>query len=120
MDPARFAEVLRIIILETNELRKRIDYIREDQKIDPSAQFATQYAETVKLLKGVDPIILKYEKLSSAYLENKFSDFNDIAKQIYQETTNRASSKADTLLFEKTFNGYEPFYRSSIAMFSFL
>ena len=116
MDPARFAEVLReLLSLETNDLRKRIDYIREDQKLDPSAQFATQYAETVKLLKGVDPIILKYEKLSSAYLENKFSDFNDIAKQIYQETTNRASSKADTLLFEKTFNGYEPFYRSSIA-----
>ena len=52
MDPARFAEVLReLLSLETNELRKRIDYIREDQKLDPSAQFATQYAETVKLLK---------------------------------------------------------------------
>ena len=73
MDPARFAEALReLLSLETNELRKRIDYIREDQTLDPSAQFATQYADC-KLLKGADLTILKYEKLSSAYLENNFS-----------------------------------------------
>ena len=116
MDPAKFAEILReLLSLSKKDLRERIQFIRENQKLDPSAQFATQYAETIKLLEGVDPLILKYENLSSAFLEKRYSDFNNLAKSIYEDSTHRAAPKTSTLLFEKTFNQFEPFYRSSIA-----
>ena len=115
MDPSRFALVLReLLALDRNTLKDRIAYIRENQKLDPSALFATQYAEAIKVKKGVDPIILKYEKLASAYRNERYQDFNKIVSEIYNSARARAGEKADTLSFEKTFNGYEPFYRSAI------
>ena len=116
MDPARFALTLReLLSLEKTDLKEKISYIRENQKLDPSALFATQYAEAIKLREGVDPVILQYEELAFAYRDQNFSEFNRIVKEIYDLCTMRAGSTASTLSFEKTFNGYEPFYRSAIA-----
>ena len=116
MDPARFALTLReLLSLEKTELKERISYIRENQKLDPSALFATQYAEAIKVKEGVDPVILKYEDLTFAYRDQNFSEFNRLVNELYDLTTKRAGSTASTLSFEKTFNGFEPFYRSAIA-----
>ena len=116
MDPARFALTLReLLSLEKTELKERIAYIRENQKLDPSALFATQYAEAIKVKEGVDPVIIQYEELAFAYRDQNFSKFNHLVNEIYELTTTRAGSTASTLSFEKTFNGFEPFYRSAIA-----
>jgi ABC-type transport system involved in cytochrome c biogenesis permease subunit len=116
MDPAQFAANLReLLSMDEEPLKERIRFIRDNQKMNPSAVFATQYAEVIKLLKGIDPIIFEYENLASAYLENKYAEFNTLAKSLYQSASERSAPKSSTLLFEKTFNGYEPFYRSSIA-----
>ena len=116
MDPARFALTLReLLSLEKTELKERISYIRENQKLDPSALFATQYAEAIKVREGVDPVILQYEDLAFAYRDQNFSEFNRLVTELYDITTQRAGSTASTLSFEKTFNGFEPFYRSAIA-----
>jgi ABC-type transport system involved in cytochrome c biogenesis permease subunit len=116
MDPAKFALTLReLLSMEKPELKKRISYIRENQKLDPSALFATQYAEAIKVREGVDPVILQYEDLAFAYRNQNFSDFNRLVNELYDRTTKRAGSTASTLSFEKTFNGFEPFYRSAIA-----
>ena len=116
MDPARFALTLReLLSLEKTVLKERISYIRENQKLDPSALFATQYAEAIKVREGVDPVILQYEDLAFAYRDQNFSEFNRLVNELYDLTTKRAGSTASTLSFEKTFNGFEPFYRSAIA-----
>ena len=116
MDPARFALTLReLLSLEKTELKERISYIRENQKLDPSALFATQYAEAIKVREGVDPVILQYEDLALAYSDQNASEFNRLVNELYDLTTKRAGSTASTLSFEKTFNGFEPFYRSAIA-----
>ena len=116
MDPARFALTLReLLSLEKTELKERISYIRENQKLDPSALFATQYAEAIKVREGVDPVILQYEDLAFAYSDQNVSEFNRLVNELYDLTTKRAGSTASTLSFEKTFNGFEPFYRSAIA-----
>ena len=39
--------------------------------MDPTALFAAQYAEAVKLRKGIDPIIEHYETLKSAYFDQE-------------------------------------------------
>ncbi|MBT3665966.1 MAG: cytochrome c biogenesis protein CcsA [Opitutae bacterium] len=116
MDPAQFALTLKeLLALEKTDLKERIAYIRENQKQNPSALFATQYAEAIKVREGVDPVILQYEDLAFAYRDQNFSEFNRVVKEIYDLTTTRAGSSASTLSFEKSFNGFEPFYRSAIA-----
>ena len=116
IDPAKFALTIRELLdLDVKALKKRITYIRENQKLDPSALFATQYAEAIKVRMGVDPVILKYENLASAYRNQNFRDFNQIVSELYKITTRRAGPTASALSFEKTFNGFEPFYRSAIA-----
>ena len=116
MDPARFATILReLLTLDTTTLKKRIEYIRENQKLDGAALFASQYAEAIKVRKGVDPTIILYEKIGQAYREGNAKTFNSLVQEIRTSSTERAGEKADTLHFEKVFNGYEPFYRSAIA-----
>ncbi|MGY8714339.1 MAG: cytochrome c biogenesis protein CcsA, partial [Verrucomicrobiia bacterium] len=116
MDPARFATILReLLTLDSTTLEKRIEYIRENQKLDGAALFASQYAEAIKVRKGVDPTIILYEKIGQAYREGNAKTFNSLVQEIRTSSTERAGEKADTLHFEKVFNGYEPFYRSAIA-----
>jgi ABC-type transport system involved in cytochrome c biogenesis permease subunit len=116
MDPARFATILReLLTLDSTTLKKRIEYIRENQKLDGAALFASQYAEAIKVRKGVDPTIILYEKIGQAYREGNAKTFNSLVQEIRTSSTERAGEKADTLHFEKVFNGYEPFYRSAIA-----
>ncbi len=116
MNPSRFALVLReLLTLNSTDLQTRIKYIRENQKLDAAALFASQYAEAIKLKKGVDPVIIKYEEIASAFRQEKFNEFNELVGQMRDITVQRAGSKADTLHFEKVFNGFEPFYRSASA-----
>ena len=82
--------------------------------MDPTALFAAQYAEAVKLRKGIDPIIEHYETLKSAYFNQEVLTFNQTVDQIRKLIEQRASADTSTIAFEKTYNGYEPFYRSSI------
>lgn len=116
MDPSRFASVLReLLALDVTTLQTRIEYIRDNQKLDAAALFATQYAEAIKLKKGVDPVIIMYEDMATAFREGNFKEFNGLVSQVRDLTVQRAGSKADTLHFEKVFNGFEPFYRSASA-----
>jgi ABC-type transport system involved in cytochrome c biogenesis permease subunit len=116
MDPSRFASVLReLLALGPPDLKSRIEYIRDNQKMDAAALFATQYADAIKLKRGVDPVITIYEDIATAFREENFKEFNDLVSQVRDLTVRRAGSKADTLHFEKVFNGFEPFYRSATA-----
>ena len=82
--------------------------------MDPTALFAAQYAEAVKLRKGIDPIIEHYETLEVAYRDNDATTFNQTVDQIRSLVQQRTPTDTSTIAFEKTYNGYEPFYRSSI------
>ena len=82
--------------------------------MDPTALFAAQYAEAIKLRKGIDPIIGNYEQLESAYQTGDAQTFNESVEKIRAEISKRAEADISTIAFEKTYNGYEPFYRSSI------
>ena len=116
MDPSRFASVLReLLALDPPDLKSRIEFIRDNQKMDAAALFATQYADAIKLKRGVDPVITIYEDIATAFREENFKEFNDLVSQVRDLTVRRAGSKADTLHFEKVFNGFEPFYRSATA-----
>ena len=116
MDPGQFALILReLLSLDRTSLKERVEYIKENEKLNPSALFAVQYAEAIKVKEGVDPIILQYEELALAYQGNHFEKFNNLVTEMYQLITLRAGSATSTLSFEKTFNGFEPFYRSAIA-----
>ena len=116
MDPRVFISTLRdLVSLTPDELRKRISSIRETQKMNPTALFASQYAEAIKLRREVDPIIGLYEKLGISYRANDFAAFNDTVAQLRELATERTGEAASTLHFEKAYNGFEPFYRSSLA-----
>ena len=82
--------------------------------MDPTALFAAQYAEAIKLRKGVDPIIKNYEQLESAYRAGDAQNFQRGGQKIRRNKTNGQEAEISTIAFEKTYNGYEPFYRSSI------
>jgi ABC-type transport system involved in cytochrome c biogenesis permease subunit len=116
IDPQAFISTLReLIALPPDELRKRITAIRETQKMNPTALFASQYAEAIKLRREVDPIIGLYEKLGISYRANDFATFNATVAQLRELATKRIGEADSTLHFEKAYNGLEPFYRSSIA-----
>ena len=82
--------------------------------MNPTALFAAQYAEAIKLRREVDPIIGLYEKLGITYRANDFAAFNETVAQLRELATERTGEAASTLHFEKAYNGFEPFYRSSL------
>ena len=115
IEPARFiSTVLALVASPGEELPNQIKSIRQNLKMDPTALFAAQYAEAIKLRKGVDPIIQNYERLEIAYRAGDAQNFNEAVKQIRNDVDQRAGAEISTIAFEKTYNGYEPFYRSSI------
>ena len=83
--------------------------------MNPSALFAAQYAEAIKLRKQVDPVLKYYEDLRIAYLNNDAVAFNLSVASIQKECEQRAPSQVTKIGFEKTYNQFEPFYRSSLA-----
>lgn len=116
MDPRAFISTLReLVSLSPDELRKRITSIRETQKMNPTALFASQYAEAIKLRREVDPILGLYETLGISYRANDFPTFNATVAQLRELATERSGEAGSTLHFEKAYNGFEPFYRSSWA-----
>ena len=116
MDPRAFITTLReLVSLPPTELSKRIATIRETDKMNPTALFATQYADAIKLRRQVDPVLGLYETLGISYRANDFATFNKTVVQLREQTTERAGEAASTLHFEKAYNGFEPFYRSSVA-----
>ena len=113
MDPSRFASTLQeLVSMEPTKLQERLVTIRENQKMDPTALFASQYAEAIKLRREVDPVLGLYETLKSSYAQNDFATFNQTVLELRKVGTKRAGDEASTLGFEKTYNGFEPFYRS--------
>ena len=116
MDPARFSNTLQdLVSMEPTALKARLLDILENQKMDPTSLFAAQYAEAIKLRREVDPVLGLYETLKASYARNDFSTFNSTVAELRKIGTERAGEDASTLGFEKTYNGFEPFYRSSIA-----
>ncbi|MEC7800711.1 MAG: cytochrome c biogenesis protein CcsA [Verrucomicrobiota bacterium] len=116
MDPARFSSTLQdLVSMEPTALKARLLDIIENQKMDPTSLFAAQYAEAIKLRREVDPVLGLYETLKASYARNDFSTFNSTVAELRKIGTERAGEDASTLGFEKTYNGFEPFYRSSIA-----
>ena len=101
-------------LVADKELPGKIKSIRENLKMDPTALFAAQYAEAIKLRKGIDPIIEHYENLGIAYRAGDSTTFNQTVEKIRSEIQGRSGDEISTITFEKTYNGYEPFYRSSI------
>lgn len=115
IEPARFISTVQALVASPDEeLPNQIKSIRQNLKMDPTALFAAQYAEAIKLRKGVDPIIHNYERLEIAYRAGDAQNFNHAVKQIRNDIDQRAGAEISTIAFEKTYNGYEPFYRSSI------
>ncbi len=115
IEPARFISTVQsLVATPDNEVDEKITSIRQNLKMDPTALFAAQYAEAVKLRKGIDPIIEHYETLEVAYRDNDATTFNRTVDQIRSLVQQRAPTDTSTIAFEKTYNGYEPFYRSSI------
>ena len=64
--------------------------------------------------KEIDPIIEDYEQLGIAYRNADAVLFNTLVGKIRNQIEQRAPGDTGTIAFEKTYNGYEPFYRSSI------
>jgi ABC-type transport system involved in cytochrome c biogenesis permease subunit len=115
IDPTRFIAIVQSLVrTEEKELVENIQSIRENLKLDSTALFATQYAEAIKLRKGIDPIIEDYEQLGIAYRNSDAVLFNTLVGKIRNQIDQRTLSDTGTIAFEKTYNGYEPFYRSSI------
>ena len=115
IDPARFISTVQALVgAEEKELPSQLQSIRQNLKTDPTALFAAQYAEAIVLRKGVDPILCDYEQLGLAYRENNADQFNALVKNLRSKIAQRAPADISTIAFEKTYNGYEPFYRSSI------
>ena len=69
--------------------------------MNPTALFAAQYAEAIKLRREVDPIIGLYEKLGISYRANDFAAFNETVAQLHELATERTGEAASTLHFEK-------------------
>ena len=115
IEPARFISTVQSLVAKgEGDLIGNIKSIRENLKLDPTALFAAQYAEAIKLRKGIDPVIQDYEQLGMAYRKSDAGSFNALVKKIRQQVNQRAPTSTATIAFEKTYNGYEPFYRSSI------
>ena len=115
IEPARFISTVQALVSSADqELPGKIRSIRENLKMDPTALFAAQYAEAIKLRQGVDPIIEHYESLGHAYRAEDAQSFNQAVTDIRSLIDERAEADIDTITFEKTYNGYEPFYRSAI------
>ena len=83
--------------------------------MDPTILFASQYAEAIKLRREVDPVLGLYETLKASYADNDYATFNATVAELRKVGNERAGDDASTLGFEKVYNGFEPFYRSSIA-----
>ena len=101
--------------MEPTALKARLLDILENQKMDPTVLFASQYAEAIKLRREVDPVLGLYETLKSSYSNNDYAKFNATVAELRKVGKERAGEDASTLGFEKVYNGFEPFYRSSIA-----
>ena len=115
IDPTRFISTVQKLVASTDEeLPGKISSIRQNLKMDPTALFAAQYAEAIKIRQGVDPIIEHYEVLKKAYQADDALSFNQTVSDIRSLINERAEADVATITFEKTYNGYEPFYRSSI------
>ena len=116
MEPARFASTLQeLVSMEPTALKARLLDILENQKMDPTILFASQYAEAIKLRREVDPVLGLYETLKASYADNDYATFNATVAELRKIGNERAGDDASTLGFEKVYNGFEPFYRSSIA-----
>lgn len=116
LDPSKFSSLLRELVLsDSTDLRQKIDFIYKTEKMNPSALFAAQYAEAIKLRKGVDPVLEFYEDLRLAFLNNNPKEFNSAVASIKKASVDRAPEQVDKILFEKSYNKFEPFYRSSLA-----
>jgi ABC-type transport system involved in cytochrome c biogenesis permease subunit len=116
LDPARFSSLLRELVgLEQTSLQDRLNDILETKKMDATSLFAAQYAEAIKLRREVDPILKKYENLRLAYASGDIPNFNQSVTAIRSESNARAGDSLAKIGFEKTYNSFEPFYRSSVA-----
>ena len=116
MDPSRFASTLQqLVSMEPTALKARLLDILDNEKMDPTALFASQYAEAIKLRRTVDPVLDLYETLKASYAADDYATFNATVAELRRVGTERAGEDASTLGFEKIYNGFEPFYRSSIA-----
>ena len=116
MDPSRFASTLQqLVSMEPTALKARLLDILDNEKMDPTALFASQYAEAIKLRRTVDPVLGLYETLKASYAADDYATFNATVAELRRVGTERAGEDASTLGFEKIYNGFEPFYRSSIA-----
>ena len=101
MDPTRFASTLQeLVAMEPTALKARLLDILENQKMDPTALFAAQYAEAIKLRRDVDPTGL-YETLKAVYAANDYLTFNDTVAELRKMALNGLSEDASPLGFEK-------------------
>ena len=116
MDPSRLQVPCRNWS-RWNQLHSKQDsstYLKIKKWI-PRPCLPSQYAEAIKLRRDVDPVLGLYETLKASYAANDYATFNSTVAELRKVGTERAGDDASTLGFEKIYNGFEPFYRSSIA-----
>ena len=98
LDPAQFASLLQDLIrTDRVPLQEKVNFILTKEKLNPTALFAAQYAEAIKLRTEVDPILPLYEKLRKAYVRNDPSGFNDAVSSIRRLCEQRALTKLQNL-----------------------
>ena len=116
LDPNKFASMLQDLVrTEREPLKQKVNFILTNEKLNPTALFAAQYAEAIRLRTEVDPILSYYEQLRLSYLNQDPKSFNAAVSSIRALCEQRAPDQVSKIGFEKTYNAYEPFYRCSIA-----
>lgn len=116
LDPNRFSSLLRDLVRSEPELLKRqINQLQANNKLDPTVLFATQYAEAIKLRRVVDPVLKLYENTRLSYLKGDVAGFNGNVAKIRDAASERAGTMVGKIGFEKSYNASEPFYWSSFA-----
>ena len=110
LDPSKFSSLLRELVLsDSTDLRQKIDFIYETEKMNPSALFAAQYAEAIKLRKGVDPVLEFYEDLRLAFLNNNPKEFNSAVASIKKASVDRPQNRWIKFFSKRVTTNSNPF-----------
>ncbi|MEK9772430.1 MAG: hypothetical protein VW576_02585, partial [Opitutae bacterium] len=101
IEPARFISTVQALVSSPDtELSGKIASIRQNLKMDTTALFAAQYAEAIKLRKGIDPLIDHYQNLAQAYRAEDAQSFNANVEKMRSIIAERAPNDVSTITFE--------------------
>ena len=118
MDPTRFASTLQqLVSMEPTALKARLLDILDNEKMDPTALFASQYAEAIKLRRTVDPVLGLYETLKASYAADDYATFNATVAELRRVGTERAVKMLRLLVSRKSTMALNLFTAVQLLMF---